>query len=148
MVRNENKTTFLNFLNKKGKKGKIEKIYSGMLLNLKYYKQKNPQKIFNTVLTDLKPKLQIKKISRFKSTLRPLKKSRQTFTALQWLTEPSKQKNRLESITTEVFDTLYHKSQSYRKKILWYKDTQKLKYTLRRKRFTKQSTKLGSRHSK
>lgn len=145
MVPNGNKATFLNFLNKKGKKGKIEKVYNNLLLTLKHTDktQTNPNLIFNNVLTSLKPKLKIQKISRFKSLIKPVKKSQQIFTALKWLTESSKllKTDQVSSITNEIFNTLYKKSQSYRQKILWYKSVQQLKYTLRPRKFKKKTNK-------
>ena len=136
MVQNENKHTFINFLTRKGKKGKIEKIYKNVLLNLKQPKKlnKKPTIIFDDVLTILKPKVQMKAISRFKSTIQPMKETRQTFIALKWLTSKSviKYKNKAQSITTEIQNTLNKTSQSYLQKTDIYQEAQKLKFMLRR----------------
>ena len=133
MEPNKNKHSFINFLTRKGKKGKIETIYHKILFKLKQKKQ-NPTVVFNHVLTDLKPKVQMKSISRFKSVLQPMKTSRQTFMALKWLTEKAttKQLPKDQSVVNEIQNTLVKTSPSFAKKTSIYQEAQKLKFTLRR----------------
>lgn len=136
MVQNENKHTFINFLTRKGKKGKIEKLHKQILVNLKHTTKlkTKPTQILNQVVTTLKPKVQVKALSRFKTTIQPMKPSRQSFTALKWLTEKAlmKSTHAVSTLTTEINQTLGKTSPSYLKKMTVYQEAQKLKFTLRR----------------
>ena len=134
MVQNENKSFFINYLNKKGKRNKIEKIYNNLLINLKKQKKGNPNSSFDSAIRNLRPKIDIKNISRFKSIIIPIKKKKQINLSLEWLTDSfSKNKvNKEGHLLNEFLNTLEFKSDSYNKKVTIYKNSQKFKYNIQK----------------
>jgi ribosomal protein S7 len=134
MVQNENKHFFINYLNKKGKKNKTEKIYNNLLINLKRKKKEKPDNFFEDTIKTLQPKIDIKNISRYKSIIVPVKKTKQINLSLKWLTESflKNKINKNEHLLNEFLNTLEFKSSSYEKKMSIYKNSQKFKYNTRR----------------
>lgn len=134
MVQNENKHFFINYLNKKGKKNKTEKIYNNLLINLKRKKKEKPYNFFEDTIKTLQPKIDIKNISRYKSIIVPVKKTKQINLSLKWLTESflKNKINKNEHLLNEFLNTLEFKSSSYEKKMSIYKNSQKFKYNTRR----------------
>ncbi len=134
MVQNENKHFFINYLNRKGKKNKTEKIYNNLLINLKRKKKEKPNNFFENNIKTLQTKIDIKNVSRYKSIIVPIKKTKQINLSLKWLTESflKNKINKNEYLLNEFLNTLEHKSASYEKKMTIYKNSQKFKYNIKR----------------
>lgn len=134
MVQNEIKNYFINFLNRKGKKSKIEKIYNQLLLDLKKNNNNNPKNIFDNSINNLRPKIEIKQVSRFKSIIVPLKKKKQINISLNWLTDSyiKSKNNKNKVLINEIISTFNKESSSYQKKISLYKESQKFKFNIKK----------------
>lgn len=134
MAQNETKNYFINFLNRKGKKSKIEKVYNNLLLNLKKKKKNNPEIILKNSIDVLRPKTEVKAISRFKSVITPIRKKKQINTSIKWLTHSFNENkiNRDSHLVNEIVNTLNKESKSYEKKISLYKESQKFKFNFKK----------------
>ena len=133
MEQNIIKKLFVKTLTKKGKKNKIEKVYKNLLLNIKINKKQNSINILKKSIENLLPKMEIKKVSKYKSKIVLLNNEKQLKKSIKWLTTnniSNKKVNKENIILNEVLDTLNKNSKSYKQKVEICKEAQKMKYSV------------------
>lgn len=139
MVQKEDiiKNNLVSILTKKGKKNKVTKIYNNLIINLKKNIKKNPTDSLQKIVKNVKPLVEVKKISKYKSIVLFMKSKKRLNTSIRWLTESLKLKHKTKyKKLNDEFINSYRKnsfSESLKKKKEIYKQSQKLKFNFKKK---------------